>query len=61
MSHPTQSEYVELLYKKYSGVVDASPGSAVPQEPPVSARPRVIPALQIWTQAIPATAPSEEI
>ena len=55
MSSDTQK--VELLFKKYSGAVDAYVGVAVGGEPPVSARPRIIPSLQLFSQDIPATAP----
>ena len=55
------SQKVELLFKKYSGVGDAYPGLAVDQELPVSARPKIIPALQIFAQEIPSTAPVDMV
>ena len=55
----TDSQKTELLFKKYSGVVNAYPGATVNQEIPVSARPRIIPMLQIYAQDIPVTAPTD--
>ena len=55
----TSAQQLEILFKKYFGVVDAYPGSSVGAEPPVSARPRVIPSLQVFSQAIPSSAPND--
>lgn len=57
MADPNQ--VLELLFKKYSGVADAYPGLSVSKEVPVSARPGVIPSLQIYEQLIPPTAPTD--
>ena len=59
MSQPTLSEISELLFKKYSGVVDTSSTKSVGQEPPVLAYPKIIPSAQIYAQPIPALAPSD--
>jgi len=47
----------EVLFKKYSGSVDAFPGSSVSQEVAINAKPYVMSA-QILSQAIPSTAPT---
>ena len=59
---PTDSQKIELIYKKISGgVPDANPGSSILQEPQISARPRIIPSLQIFSQSIPSSAPTDLI
>ena len=55
----SDAQKVELLFKKYSGAVDAYPGSAVSQEVPVPANSRIIPSLQIYAQPIPSVAPTD--
>jgi hypothetical protein len=49
---------LEVLFKKYSGVVDANPGSSIAQEPGVSAKSYVT-ANRILSQPIPLTAPTD--
>jgi hypothetical protein len=51
---------LEVLFKKYSGVVDANPGLSVAAEPGVNAKPYVI-ANRIISQPIPAVAPTDLI
>jgi len=48
---------VDLLYKKFLGVPDAFPLISAASEASGSARPRIIPSLQVFQQSIPAVAP----
>jgi hypothetical protein len=51
----------DILFKKYSGVVDTSTLNTVNQEPPVLASPKIFPSLQIYNQYIPPLAPTDLI
>jgi len=51
------AELSNLLFKKYSGVVDTSSSKSVTQEPAVLAYPKIIPSVQIYAQPIPSIAP----
>ena len=53
----TDPQKTEILYKKYNSIVDANPGGSYYTEPPVNARPRVYPSVQIFSQNIPSVAP----
>ena len=55
----TDSQKVEVLFKKYLGAGDAYPGLSEDQDVPVNARPKIIPSLQILSQAIPSVAPTD--
>ena len=55
---PTDSQKLELLYKKYLGYPDAYPGTLPSVEAPGSARQKVFSSLQILSQTVPSTAPS---
>lgn len=57
MSDNLTTEIPSLLYKKYSGVVDTSFVTTIPNEQPVLAYPKIIPAVQIYGQSIPRQAP----
>ena len=54
----SESQQVELLFKKYSGVGDAYPGLSVNKEVPVGARPGIFTS-QIYAQTIPSVAPTD--
>jgi hypothetical protein len=53
----TDTEKIELLFKKAIGVPNANPGSDALQEVPGNAGPRIIPTAQIYAETIPPVAP----
>jgi hypothetical protein len=53
------NELPNLLFKKYSGVVDTNSSFGVSDEPPVLAYPKIIPSVQIYAQQIPNPAPTD--
>ena len=52
---------IEILYKKYLGVADAKPGTDYTVEALGSARPKIIPNLQVYAESIPSVAPVDLI
>jgi len=55
----TDQVKVDLLYKKFLGVPDGFPLTSAASEASGSARPRIIPSLQIFQQMIPSVAPTD--
>ena len=61
MSSISDSQKIELLYKKLLGVGNTKPTGIVSVEPGTSALPTVIPSLQVFSQDIPTSAPIDLI
>lgn len=61
MSDISDAQKVEILYKKNLGIPTTFPGAQTTSEPTISALPSVIPDLQIFSQPIPSTAPTDLI
>ena len=57
----SDAQKVEILFKKYSGVADTIPGANIGQEPPVNARAKIVPDVQIFAQSIPTPAPTNNL
>lgn len=55
----TDFQAVNLLYKKYLGLPNVYPSGAALQEPSIGSRPKVFANLQVFSQTVPATAPSD--
>ena len=57
---PTTSDNkLDLLYKKFIGVPLSNPSGAAASEAAGSSKSKIIPSLQIFSQSIPSTAPSD--
>ena len=61
ISEITESNKIEILYKKSLGVPTTKPNATVAQEPSTSALPTIIPSLQIFSEKIPTTAPTTDL
>ena len=55
----SNDQKIEIIYNKGVGVPTSLPGRTISQMPSESARPRIIPGLQIFSQEIPKTAPTD--
>jgi hypothetical protein len=53
----TDSNIENILFKKYSGVVQTNVQNTVNQEPPILAYPKIFPDTQVYNQPIPPTVP----
>ena len=59
---PTTSDNkLDLLYKKFIGIPLSNPSGAAASEAAGSSKSKIIPSLQIFSQSIPSTAPSDLI
>lgn len=59
MSQITDSQRIEILFNKSVGKATTVPGAQLGQLPGENANPKVIPALQVYSQYIPPIAPDE--